>query len=247
MRRWTVGAAPVVSLIVACLTANVARAQASGARPAVSPGTIDGIVSDTSLAPLADATITVVGTSIRVVTSANGRFRLVAVPAGQYVLLVRHIGFEAATSKITVADADTLRVSFALEAAFASLDPVKIADQNVSPKLAEFYARRKIGPGQFMTQEEIEKQNPVYTTDLLRRFLGITVTQYGAFSTRSPCQLTTIVDGVTRYKDLSDAPVPKEIAAIEFFAGPSEVPLQYKSISTAFCGLILIWTRDGSS
>jgi hypothetical protein len=163
------------------------------------------------------------------------------------VLLVRHIGFEATTSKITVADADTLRVSFALETAVASLDPVKIAAQNMSPKLAEFYARRKVGPGQFMTQEEIEKQNPVFTTDLLRRFLGISVGTNSARSARSPCQLTMVVDGVTRYTNFSTAPVPKEIAAIEFYAGPSEVPLQYKSITSAWCGLILVWTRDGSS
>jgi hypothetical protein len=246
MRRRVLDETLVLSLAATCVMAGLAPAQARGAR-STSPGTIDGVVSDTSLAPLADATITIVGTDIRVVTSANGRFRLVAVPTGEYVLLVRHIGFEATTSKITVADADTLRVSFALEAAVASLDPVKIAAQNTSPKLAEFHARRKVGPGQFMTQEEIEKQNAVFTTDLLRRFLGIEVSQYGAKSTRGGCALTTIVDGVTRYKNLSDAPVPKEIAAIEFFAGPSEVPLQYKSISTAYCGLILIWTRDGST
>jgi carboxypeptidase family protein len=226
--------------------AGLAPAQARGAR-STSPGTVDGVVSDTSLAPLADATITIVGTDIRVVTGANGRFRLVAVPAGEYVLLVRHIGFEATTSKITVADADTLRVSFALETAVASLDPVKIAAQNMSPKLAEFYARRKVGPGQFMTQEEIEKQNPVFTTDLLRRFLGISVGTNSARSARSPCQLTMVVDGVTRYTNFSTAPVPKEIAAIEFYAGPSEVPLQYKSITSAWCGLILVWTRDGPS
>lgn len=219
----------------------MAHAQASGARSA--SGSIDGVVSDTSLAPLADATITVVGTNIRVVTGANGRFRLVALPAGQSVLLVRHIGFEAATSKVTVADADTLRLSFALDAAVASLDPVKIADQNVSPKLAEFYARRKVGPGQFMTEEEIEKQNPVLTSELFARFLGIS----GGGSARSPCKLTALVDGVTRYSKFGELPSPREIAAIEFFAGPSEVPLQYKSITTARCGLILIWTRDGST
>jgi len=245
MRRWTVGPVPVGLLVAACMTTNNAHAQTTGAR--VATGSIDGVVSDTSLAPLADATITIVGTDIRVVTGANGRFRLVAVPAGQYMLLVRHIGFEATTSKITVADADTLRVSFALEAAVASLDPVKVRAQSVSPKLAEFYERKKAGQGQFMTQDEIEKQNPVRTTDLLRRFLGMSVNETGAKSLRSPCTITALVDGVTRYKSFAELPVPKEIAAIEFYAGPSEVPLQYKSITTAWCGLILIWTRDGSS
>jgi Carboxypeptidase regulatory-like domain len=247
MRRRILGGAPVVSLAAACLLASLAHAQARGARAAATTGTIDGVVSDTSLAPLSDAAVMIVGTEIRVVTSVNGRFRLVAVPAGQYVLLVRRIGFEATTAKINVAESDTLRVSFTLEPAVASLDPVKVAAKSLSPKLTEFYERRKVGPGQFMTQDEIEKQNPVRTTDLLRRFLGMSVSDGGAKSLRSPCTLTALVDGVTRYSKFNELPAPKEIAAIEFYAGPSEVPLQYKSMTTARCGLIMIWTRDGSS
>src|SRR5262249_37892064 len=133
------------------------------------PGVIDGIVSDTALAPLADVTVTIVGTELRVVTGANWRFRIASVRPGDYVLLLRRIGFEATTERINIGDHDTLRLSFALLPAVATLDTVAISARSVSPRLAEFYERRKVGPGQFLTQDEIDKINPVRASDLFRR------------------------------------------------------------------------------
>jgi len=40
-------------------------------------------------------------------------------------------------------------------------------------------------------------------------------------------------------------PSPKEIAGIEVYNGAATIPLKYKSRSVGFCGLILIWLRDG--
>jgi len=245
-----------LALIAACASQDLAaQSRSRGAA-----GQIDGVVSDTSLAPLADATITIVGTDIRVVTGPNGHFRLVDVPAGKYALLARHIGYEATTTQITVSDLDTLRISIALEQAVASLDTVKVATNNLSPRLTEFYERRKIGPGQFMTEEQIEKLNMVAASDLFRTFIGLRLSVDGrsAQSMRDfvrKCPIMAIVDGFAKYTDFGLLPSPKEIAAIEFYAGPSEIPLQFKSmigdplkgVSGVSCGLILIWTRDGSS
>jgi hypothetical protein len=248
------------AIVVALISACVGCTAAAQSKPRPAAGQIDGVISDTSLAPIADATITIVGTDIRVVTGANGRFRLVDVPAGRYVLLARRIGYEATTTPILVADLDTLRISIALEQVVASLDTVRVATHNVSPRLAEFYDRRKVGPGQFRTQDEIEKQNPVSLGDVFRRFLGIRMTSdgRGAQSMRDfakGCPIIAIVDGFVKYTDFSQLPSPKEVAAIEFYAGPSEIPLQFKSmigdplkgVTGVSCGLILVWTRDGSS
>ncbi len=246
------------SLAVVFSAVSLAHAQARGGLAAAASGMIDGVVSDTSLSPLADATVSIVGTEIRVVTGPSGRFRLLGVSAGRYFLLARRIGYEATTTPIDVAERDTLRLSIALQPVAVSLDTVKVATLDVSPRLAEFYARRKVGPGQFMTEDEIEKLNLVAVPDLLRRFLGIRISWDGthAASTRSAgCPIMAIVDGIARYSNLRDLPSPKEVAAIEFYKGPSEIPLQFKSmlgdhvsgITGVSCGLILIWTRDGSS
>jgi hypothetical protein len=245
------------AVLSAVLIVAVSLCSALGAqRP--TPGVIDGVVSDTGLAPLADVTVTIVGTELRVVTAANGRFRIASVRAGDYMLLVRRVGFEATTARVTVAEHDTLRLSFALEPAVTSLDTVAVAARSVSPRLQEFYDRRKVGPGQFLTQAEIDRINPVRTSDLFTRFLGIAVTDDGShgYSTRtfmrfspgkSPkCEIIAIVDGVAKNMDYRRLPPAKDIAGVEFFAGPSEIPLQYKSTDGTWCGLLLIWTRDGS-
>lgn len=236
--------------MLACAAPVGLRAQTSA---------IDGVVSDTALAPLVDATVTIVGTAIRVVTGTNGRFRLSPVPSGEHMLLVRRIGFEATTARISVAEHDTLRLSFALLPAVATLDTVAVAARSLSPRLAEFYERRKIGPGQFLTQDQIEKVNAVQASDLFRRFNGIAIAPDGRHgqSPRMPvrfspgkqmgCPIMAIIDGVAKEFDYGRLPTPRDIAAVEFYAGPSEIPLQYKGTDDGmWCGLLLIWTRDGS-
>lgn len=250
-RRTTTLVAAWIAL--ACLSVDAAGAQARDATARQAAGVIDGLVSDTSLAPLVDVTVTIVGSEVRVITAANGRFRIAAVPPGPHVLLVRRIGYEATTARVEVAERDTLRLSFTLPPAVATLDTVAVAARSVSPRLAEFYERRKVGPGQFLTQDQIEKQNAVRASDLFGRFLGLRLSSDGtkAFSLRDtpahPCPIAAIVDGIARDTEFGGLPDPKEIAAVEFFAGPSEIPVQYKStVKNTWCGLILIWTRDGS-
>lgn len=249
-----------ITLTLACIAAFVGHNLAAQSKPPGAGGQINGVVADTGLAPLADATVTILGTEVRVVTGANGRFRFADVPAGKYVLLARRIGYEATTTEITIGDRDVLRISIELQQVVTSLDTVRVATRNVSPRLAEFYERRKVGPGQFFTQDEIDKINPVTAADLFRRFYGIAVTTDGRHgrSTRMPmhpspgkspdCPIMAIVDGVAKQMDYGQLPPPRDIAGVEFFAGPSEIPLQYKSTTdNMWCGLILIWTRDGSS
>lgn len=236
--------------VLLLVAAGAANAQRDAPRAI---GVIDGIVSDTGLRPLADVTVTIIGTNVTVVTGANGHFRLVAMPAGAYVLLARHVGFESTTARLQVADGDTLRVSLTLEPAVATLDTVTVAASSLTPKLADFYERRKRGAGQFLTQDEIENMHATQASDLFGRFMGVRVSGDGrhAFNRRhmpNPCPISAVVDGIARDSDFVMLPSPKEIAAIEFYAGPAEIPVQFKSTrQSTWCGLILIWTRDGST
>src|ERR1019366_4036486 len=145
------------------------------AEATVAYGVIDGLVTDTSLVPLRGARISILRTSLQVGTGPNGRFRIVDVPSGQYIVIVRRAGFHPTSAVLQVSPSDTLRLSYTLSAAPAELTPVTITAQRQSPRMMEFENRRKQGQGEFMTQEQIEKHNPAFPTELLRLFSSINV------------------------------------------------------------------------
>ena len=98
------------------------------AQPQRASGVIDGIVSDTNLAPLASAEVAILNSAVRIVTGANGRFRILALPAGQFVLTVRKLGYQSLVREIDMESADTLRLSFLLEKSVRELDRTKDRD-----------------------------------------------------------------------------------------------------------------------
>src|SRR5262249_38519694 len=120
-------------------------------------GVIDGVVTDSNLVRLAGATVTLVGTRTEVTTDELGRFRLLQVPAGRHMLMVRRIGYVSLPTVVKIARGDTLRSSFALERIVPSLDTVVIAARTPDTYLSEFDQRRHQGVGQFMTRDDIQK------------------------------------------------------------------------------------------
>lgn len=211
---------------------------------------IDGMVSDTNLVALGEATVSVLGSSLRVTTGANGRFRVVAVPAGQYVLMIHRVGYVPVSAGLRVGDADTLRLSFTMRRVATALDTVIVSARRLVTRMSEFEERRKLGFGTFITAEDIERRNPVSIGDVLRGIPSIAISGSGydrqfATSTRSSkCQLQVVVDDVLlpTPTDLTALVVPSEVMGIEVYPGPATAPMQYKSAGSG-CGVILIWTK----
>lgn len=241
-RRLVYGATRVSALaLLVAVNVTVAGGQARA-----SFGIIEGAVTDTSLVPLAEATVSILGSNLRVVTGANGRFRISDMSPGQVIILVRRIGFEPLSARVVVTTLDTARVSFALERATTTLGAVVVTARPLSMAMAEFEERRKFGVGQFMTLAEIEKRNVVATSDLLRTFTGLG--KRGATSFMAGCARPVVfLDGIKMPQSLSidDIAIPRELAGIEFYTGPAQIPVQYKG-SGASCGVILLWTRTGT-
>ena len=226
--------------------ASHAHAQSRPAR-----GVIDGVVTDTNLVSLADATVSILGSTFKVVTGANGKFTILEVPAGRYILMVRRLGFAPVSSAVQVDAGETLRASFALERLVTSLDTVKVAGKKLGWRMAEFEDRRKAGFGHFLTRDDIEKRNAMFTSSLVRGIPWVTVDSRGVARNTRPgsCALQVFLDGVALPKatSLDDLLTPKELAGIEVYLGPATVPLQYKTTGGGGrCGVILLWTRDGS-
>jgi carboxypeptidase family protein len=225
-------------------------------------GTIDGLVSDTNLVPIQAAQVSILRTELKIGTGPNGRFRITNVVPGQYLVIVRRVGFRPTSAIIEVAPRDTVRLAYALERLPANLDTVVItAAKRQSARLMEFDQRRKLGFGDFMTQDEIEKRNSVYSTELFRKFMSINVspsrtgaiTEYFAISKREggnpnvgSCPMQVILDNVplpTPF-NLDLLPTPRDLGGIEVYPGASTTPPRFAGYNSG-CGLILVWTKDG--
>lgn len=131
------------------------------------------------------------------------------------------------------------------------LRPLVVEGRRVNNKLwnAGFYNRMQSNHGTFITQEEIAKQNPRTTSEILRRIPGFLVMESGIVSAprRSNCSgVAYYVDGV--HADGSDlnAVLPPAIAGIEIYTGPATVPMAFRVYTqNPVCGTVLIWLRDG--
>ena len=223
------------------------RLEAQTARPR---SIIDGRVSDTTLVAIARATVSVLGSSLRVTTGENGRFRIVAVPPGQHILMVHRIGYLPVSAAIEIGEADTLRLSFAMKHTATELDTVVVSGKELIPRLSGFEARRKFGFGTFLTQEDVERQHAVFVADILRRMPNINVvwslrgetadnTRFGR-----TCAFQVVLDEILlpTPTDVTLLPSPRDIAGMEVYYTPAMIPLQYRS-ATSTCGMIIIWTK----
>ena len=223
---------------------------------------IDGIVTDTNLVPLRGAFVSILNSSIRVGTGPNGRFRITRIPPGQFLLIVKRGGYRPTSAMIEVGKTDTLRLAYTLSAAPPSmLEGMTVTEKATPLRMLEFEQRRKLGIGQFMTAEEIERRGSVYATELMRKFTNMTVspsrsksmTEYFALSNREggsisvgACPMTILLDQVPMPTpfNLDLLPPPKDIAGIEVYGGSSTTPMQYSGINRG-CGVILVWTKIG--
>ena len=239
--------------------------QSAVPRASTASGVIDGFVADSALRPVAFAEIVILRTDIKLQTNANGRFRFVDVPTGQYLLIVRRLGFRPVSAIIGVSARDTLRLSFTMEPAVQLLAGVEVKEERVSQRMMEFEARRRAGTGFFLTQEQIERRNLPVSADYLRFAPSITLTptnnasgipELVAISKREggslfgegayACAMQVVIDGVPmppRFP-LELLPTPREIAGIEVYSGPATTPAQFSGLDRR-CGIVAIWTRDG--
>jgi hypothetical protein len=234
--------------------------------PRIGRGVIDGLVTDSLLSPLQGATVQIVRTEVRVGTGPNGRFRMTDVPAGQYLVIARRVGFRPTSGIVEVAAGDTLRLSYALERLPTSLEAVVVTEQRLSLRMAEFELRRKAGEGEFLTEAQISRRASIDTRDLLATFKAVTVSpsytngsiaDYYAMSKRSgiggmagsggfgACVMQVVLDGVVLPSpfNLTLLPSPKWVAGLEVYAGPATIPPQFSGYNRG-CGVVLVWTKD---
>lgn len=95
------------SLAVALVLVGTASLRAGG-QTRTPTGVVDGLVTDTSLVPLAGATASILGSSLQVVTGESGRFRIIGVPVGRYIVVIHRVGYVPEAVSLSVAGANAV-------------------------------------------------------------------------------------------------------------------------------------------
>src|SRR5467141_1271207 len=98
-------------------------------------GVLVGAVHDSANAAVSGARVDVVGTAVvGVVTSANGSFRLVNIPAGARTVVVHRLGFAPDSAKVDISAGGTVVHNFVLAPAAVNLASIVV---RASPRMAE--------------------------------------------------------------------------------------------------------------
>ena len=112
MRTLSPRLALLISLALATLSALSTQAVAQAGK-----GAISGSISDTQGAILPGARVSIDPTDANTVSNNLGQFTITNVPAGSYTIKVSYLGFQDATSKITVVSGQMLQYTPALSPA----------------------------------------------------------------------------------------------------------------------------------
>ena len=138
--------------------------------------------------------------------------------------------------------------------------------REAAENLPEAYLRRSRirGTGKFLTAKQIEALNPTHTPQLLARVSGGDIRDIGGGTSvivgnrgtsmsmigTVPNQLCIIGLAINDVRvpggfDMRGVR-PEDIAALEFYNGPSSIPLELGGTSPtdANCGLFVIWLKD---
>lgn len=223
-----------------------------------------GTVRNSSGVAIAGAEVWIDGTERRTVSNDSGEFHLDRAPGGRVKVMVRRIGFRPDSKRVALTAGDVRQVEFVLEGLAEELEAVLVtARAQTSGRMQEFWARRMVGLGVFVTRAEIDRSRPPRTVDLFRSILGVRImTSNSGFSrlvsgrqsisgmrgnsaAANGCAMQFYVDGIfmTPGTFSVDEIPPETLEALEVYRGPSEIPARFRQRDTA-CGLVVIWTRE---
>lgn len=203
------------------------------------------------------------GVTRRATTNEQGLALVAGVAPGLVRVRTRKIGFRVGDLTVR-AEPGRNTVPIRLDAnRVASLDTVRVVGSKmVDSRLDGFETRRARGFGTFLSRAQIEQRGATTPIELLRGMPGVMIRGGGghdvAISSRGSirvmeddgapalsygCRMAVYLDGVPLTGEwLATAIRPSDIEGIEVYAGPAEIPAQFKP-GTSGCGAILIWSR----
>ena len=242
-------------LMAAALVAATAHPRAANTQQLQGQSSIVvAFVTDTAGRPLQGAEVQVVGTSLHGNTDEAGRVALVAVPVGNVLLRVRHLGFAELIMPLAVVSGVLADARFQLKSVAADLKKVVVRANELKPeryartgRFDDFYRRRAGGMGTFLTREDVDARQAQRPEDLLRMVTGVRIRYRGntPYIQFLRCeQVNVYIDGIKSHDAFRDyfALSPLDIEAMEVYHGMATVPPEF-SPNPSDCAAVVIWTR----
>jgi len=233
------------AIMLAAYWPRVLRAQTSDV--------LRGTVSD-SAGVLAEAAVGIMSLHLATRTDNQGRFTLGRMPAGEFQVSIRRIGYTPQTLTVRVGSFPLEPVRIVMIAQPEVLAGIASTEKHRRQTLEDFYWRRLHGVGAFFTREDILARGASYPSDVLRGTPGVNfvrVSRTGAigirFSTSSSmrgCVPQIWLDGQhAAGMELDDIPV-NDIEGIELYSTSSTTPAQFWQGNQTSCGTIVVWSRN---
>lgn len=215
---------------------------------------LHGRVSSADSLPIPSARVRVAGTTDITLTDANGRFVIPSASFGTQTLEVVAIGYLPRRLVVDVAPARADTVHVVMQSSRNQLARVSITAESWR---AGFEARRARSYGQFLDEDAIRRKRPMMIADVFHGLSSVMITRSGSFGdslkvratlSTTVCSPSVFLDGkrvLVATSDLDALLAVDELVAVEVYAQPAEVPLQFHSLP--FCGAIILWSRAGRS
>lgn len=216
-----------------------------------------------ALVTLSDSGGTVVR---RVLSGTEGQFALDHVPMGALMVEVEAFGYAASSARNIDFDGQPLFLEIGLEPAPVGMEGIRVSVTPQQPFLREngYYHRLRVGHGDFLTEDDLARLTPAWTSEVLRRLPSVRVVGREPIIGRGGASLfgsgprscvpniwidgaaARLATGISGRHDVNAfdnvAPPPEHIAAIEVYPGGATIPARWGGTGAA-CGVIVIWTK----
>jgi hypothetical protein len=213
-------------------------------------------VTDSTRNPLAAVEVTIIGSGRSARTDASGAFEFQDIPLGSYKILIRRLGFRPQSQDVTVVAGSSPIFSFALAAAPQLLDAQKVtAVLDMPPgtpqRMFDFYRRRRIGTGTYITRDQIERAGSVRATlggvSGVRVFTapggqvrGLKFIRCSGTIRDGQSPVAYFLDGLQTTDGVFSFLSDNDIEALEIYKGPASMPPE--AVGNA-CAAVFIWTK----
>jgi hypothetical protein len=222
----------------------------TGAAAKVARAVITGKVTNAGGVPVSGARVSVQGSGASAATGTDGRFTLTGVMPGTQSILVRRVGYSPTETPLDVTSLHTNDVTVRLGAYTPVLSSVDVQAKSDPLESTGFERRKKMGMGKYMDLEQIQKSNPTYTSDILRRIPGLYITGSGSSATVSTTRSNGCVGFVIDNNPVStdagqsidEIIQENDIVAVEFYQ-PVDVPMEFTNGSNSGCAMLILWTK----